>query len=721
MALRTRLSLAFIFVVLIPVVVGALLVAVVAPRVLHDQLGDRLKIARTTVADVLAAKCGDAAQTARVLGLEIAAIGPEAAVRRVLDESGADYAVVQDTTGKIVASAGGIAGASNASPDVFDSCATGKNAAVAISAKAGLAIAAMPTLNSAAVAWGIGPQTSSELSRQLDGNPAVTLVAEGRVVSTTLPAGAAAAQAKAAASSAPAVRDLGSRVLAISPATAAQPYAVVVSDSRPATTTLSWILIAVVAATIVAAFTIGRLLARLISRPVVELSEGAARVAAGGLDTTIAVRSRDEVGRLASAFNHMTAELRTYIGALERSRDELRQNLDRLGATLAHTHDLDGILAVVLDTAIASARASGGAILFLDADLALRVRLRRGLISIADGASVPLGTGISGTVAKTGEPVRGVVGDGPGLRPAPGEPADAMVIAVPLKQSGRIVGVLNLYNASNERQFSAHDLETIRAFASQASVAIDNVLLHQEAQRLSLTDPMTGLWNYRYLTIGLGHEIERATRFGRPLAVLMLDLDRFKQVNDRYGHQVGDAVLAELAERMHTQVREVDTLARYGGEEFVVVLPETDAAGASQTASRLGAVIKATPFCANTDHPLPVTASIGVAVFPEHGSTPSLLLRRADDALYAAKEAGRDCWRMASSDDSFDSEAALDGEAGVVLGGEAIETDEAALREAFDETSPRSTGGPPSGAPPPMNRPNLVVMPDVEELRASDP
>ena len=113
-------------------------------------------------------------------------------------------------------------------------------------------------------------------------------------------------------------------------------------------------------------------------------------------------------------------------------------------------------------------------------------------------------------------------------------------------------------------------------------MAIDNVLLHQEAQRLSLTDPLTSLWNYRYLTLGLGHEIERASRFSRPLAVLMLDLDRFKQINDQHGHQIGDAVLVEMADRMRTEVREVDTLARYGGEEFVVVLPETDPAGAAR-------------------------------------------------------------------------------------------------------------------------------------------
>ena len=155
------------------------------------------------------------------------------------------------------------------------------------------------------------------------------------------------------------------------------------------------------------------------------------------------------------------------------------------------------------------------------------------------------------------------------------------------------------------------------------------------------------MWNYRYFQMTVGKEIERAARFSRPLALLMLDLDHFKNVNDTFGHQRGDAVLVELAARVRGQVRDVDTVARYGGEEVVVVLPETDEAGAVRAAERICDVVRRRCFGEPGQVPVDVTVSVGVAVFPMHGATAGALLRRADEALYDAKRAGRDTWRMA--------------------------------------------------------------------------
>src|SRR5665213_2986033 len=667
MALRTRLSLAFVLIVLIPILVGAIAVLIAVPHVLKSQIGARLRTAVVSVTDVLSARGTQTQQAAQLLGFEVATRGPQAAVTQLVSDHTVDYAVVSGSNGAIVASAGKLAGApAQVGTSTLNSCADAKNANVAISSRADLAIAGSPQLSQVAVAWSVGPTTAASLRSALSGSTAVTLTTGGALVSSTLTgtqpakqAAAAKAQATQPTATSPRVFDEAGRILAFVPPSTNQPYGVIVSERVPDTTNLTLVLAAIVFVTILAGLVMGRLLARLISGPVVELSEAAARAASGDLDIAIPVRSRDEVGQLATAFNHMTRELQTYIRQLESSRDELRQNLDRLGATLTHTHDLDGILEVVLDAAI----------MFLDGDGNLAVQVRRGEVAetVHVGTVVPIGKGISGQVAATGEPVCGRAGEGPGLRRVPSEPDAASVIAVPLKQSGRIVGVLNLYDKEGAREFTSHDLDTILAFSTQAGVAIDNVLLHQEAQRLSLTDPLTGLWNYRYLTIGLGHEIERATRFSRPLAALMLDLDRFKSINDEYGHQVGDAVLIELAGRMRAEVREVDTVSRYGGEEFVIVLPETDAIGAARLAARLGTVIRSTPFCLDlgaNGHAvdprtgLQVTASIGVAVFPEHGMTPSRLLRSADDALYAAKDAGRDGWRfaLATEDDGTDQQ-----------------------------------------------------------------
>ena len=325
----------------------------------------------------------------------------------------------------------------------------------------------------------------------------------------------------------------------------------------------------------------------------------------------------------------------------------LQSGLARLGDTLSSTLDLDRILHVVLESAMASTRARGGMVLLLAPG---RDEL---VLAAAKGVDVPLdlrlavGDGVSGQVALSGDPQRGTVGDGPGeLRAAKGEPAGTSVISVPLKSSSTVIGVLDLYGSPAPGGFDDNDLATIRTFAAQATVAVDNVLLHEEAQRLSITDGLTGLWNYRYFTMTLTKEIERAARFSRPLALLMLDLDHFKGVNDTFGHQRGDAVLVDLAARIRGEVRDVDTVARYGGEEFVVVLPETDTDGLAQLAERIRVAVRRKPFGEPGVPPVHLTVSGGGAVFPRHGLAASALLARADEALYAAKRAGRDAWRI---------------------------------------------------------------------------
>jgi two-component system, cell cycle response regulator len=374
------------------------------------------------------------------------------------------------------------------------------------------------------------------------------------------------------------------------------------------------------------------------------------------------------VGRARAGRRHL-AELAASRDQLrDEVRDQVRDQLRVLGDALSGTHDLARIQEVVLGTARAALGARSGALLVVPAGGG------GDLVGVVDGSALrlPLGTGLLGRVALGGQARRGTFGpQGPKL--APGEPRGATYLAVPLRRPGSVRGVLALYDRLAGQDFDDADVTALRTLADQAAVAVENLLAHQEAQRLSYTDPLTGLYNYRMLSESLRREVERASRFGHQLAVLVLDLDRFKEVNDSHGHAAGDAVLTEFARRLRGEIREVDIAFRQGGEEFVLLLPETDAAGGATVARRLCDAVRATPMpvprsfqaaaagatapgggpLPGTRRPglarrVPVTVSVGVAVFPEHGATGAAVLQAADEALYAAKADGRDTCRVAA-------------------------------------------------------------------------
>lgn len=160
-------------------------------------------------------------------------------------------------------------------------------------------------------------------------------------------------------------------------------------------------------------------------------------------------------------------------------------------------------------------------------------------------------------------------------------------------------------------------------------------------EELVLRDPATGLYNRRALFERLAEEAARAKRHGEGFAVVMLDIDRFKAVNDRYGHAVGDAAIFAIAAHLGDYVRGSDLVARYGGEEFVLLLPSTGRAGAAMIAERIRHAIAAAPIPIDGEEPVHLTVSAGIAAYPEDGADGEALLAAADKALYAAKRAGR--------------------------------------------------------------------------------
>lgn len=202
-----------------------------------------------------------------------------------------------------------------------------------------------------------------------------------------------------------------------------------------------------------------------------------------------------------------------------------------------------------------------------------------------------------------------------------------------------------VFCASGDRleRLSPEDRLVLQAVASELVVAVENSQLYKLTKRLSITDELTGLYNYRFLQQRLDDEIERARRYSRSLSMLMLDTDDFKKFNDTYGHIAGDQALAEIGLVLRSAVREIDIVCRYGGEEFSVVLPETDAEGAFVVAEKVREAVASHSFAdADGNRGVRVTVSIGLATFPSSAEDREALLRQADDALYQAKHLGRD-------------------------------------------------------------------------------
>lgn len=211
---------------------------------------------------------------------------------------------------------------------------------------------------------------------------------------------------------------------------------------------------------------------------------------------------------------------------------------------------------------------------------------------------------------------------------------------VPVVTDDSVVAVMRLERLSKP-SFTTDELRFLEAVANQTALALEKAKLIAFLENLSITDELTGIANRRHFEWRLSEEIERARRYQYPLSALMLDLDNFKQVNDTYGHQVGDIVLQQIAQRLKRVLRRTDFLARYGGEEFIVLAPQTPADRALILAERLRQVIAESPIPVSSNLQISITISIGVAVFPEHAQNGNELVRAADEALYKAKQTGR--------------------------------------------------------------------------------
>ncbi|HEY7132135.1 MAG TPA: diguanylate cyclase, partial [Candidatus Limnocylindrales bacterium] len=351
--------------------------------------------------------------------------------------------------------------------------------------------------------------------------------------------------------------------------------------------------------------------------------------------------SKDE---LVAAADHSLYVAKPSSGRREDDADAARRDpylsaLDETAIALMNRHDPEDLLETIIARAAALVGTPHGFIYLLEPDgQELVVRHGIGIFTDFLEYRLPIETGLSGLVCREGRAVAvddydAWVGRSTDL---PSHVFGA-VVGVPLSSGGRVVGVIGLASGSYDRTFGQREIGALSRFAQLASIALDNANLFEAAQRGALYDPITGLPNRDLLTDRVSHALAR-TREGEqsPIALILLDLDRFKVINESLGHAVGDALLGAVGERLQRSVRPSDTVARFGGDEFAVIL---DAVGGVEEARRAADRILAelsTPFVL-ADREWYVNASLGIAMaWPGH-ATPGDVFREAEVALVRAK------------------------------------------------------------------------------------
>lgn len=349
----------------------------------------------------------------------------------------------------------------------------------------------------------------------------------------------------------------------------------------------------------------------------------ARRLAGGNFSDPVPVHGKDDFAMLAVEFNRMSEQLEERVEELRNERARLRESIRRAGEAFALNLDREGLLKLAMKTGMDAVEGEFGR-------LSVREQVGDPLVEVARENSLDdAGDAVLEAERRVLE-TREV---------SEAEHNGVYVVCAPLGDPGGYPrGVLTV--GRHESGFADPDRDLLRSLAWQASLALENVELHEEVQRQAVTDKLTGLVNHGRFQEVLGSEMEQVRRYRYPVGLIMVDIDNFKQINDTYGHPQGDQVLQSVARVLRDTSREADWAARYGGEEMALILPHTDLEGSYAIAERVRVSIEnlRVPVL-DSNELIEVTASLGVAASTEPDK--KTLIADADAALYRAKREGK--------------------------------------------------------------------------------
>lgn len=316
---------------------------------------------------------------------------------------------------------------------------------------------------------------------------------------------------------------------------------------------------------------------------------------------------------------------------------------EEVSKTITSSLELNDILSKIMDKVKEMTKAEAWSVLLVDQETGELVfeKTQGKKIKKIQKFRLKMGEGIAGWVAQEGIPV--VVPDVSKDIRFFGKIDKAIhfktksLMCVPIKSKDEVVGVLEIVNKTTGEPFIKEDLDLLMKLVDQTAIAIERTTLYQKMAELAITDDLTKLFNTRYLNRTIEVEIQRASRYSTSVSLIFMDVDYFKVINDRYGHLIGSKVLVEMGQLLLRNLRTVDIVARYGGDEFVIVLPQTPPDAASQIAERMRKAIEQFNFLKKEGYSLKLTASFGVASYPESASSKEDLIKLADEAMYRVK------------------------------------------------------------------------------------